>query len=503
MTHRAKARRYSCLFASSPLRPLPFSGVPMNWIITTIIFGFASVAASATVLNVGSGQQYSDVAAAVRAATPGDTVLIHPGTYRGTFWIENINGRVNERIVIKGTERSTVVFDGGTESMHFSDCSYLTLENFTVRGQTGNGMNIDDAGTIETPAHHFLIRNVTFTDMNATGNNDHLKLSGLSDFRIAECLFERGSTGGSGIDMVGCFNGSIDNNSFRSQGSNAIQAKGGTRYIMIRANMFVDAGQRAVNLGGSTGLQFFRPIDATFEAADLQVYANVFIRSVAPIAYVGCVRVDVANNTIIHPERWVFRVLQETVDPTRFQPCGDNSFRNNIIVYRSTISTHVNIGGNTAPETFTLSNNLWYNADDPSRSRPNLGVMTETSSIYGQDPLLVNVLNDQHLQPSSPAIGKGLLISDTLTDLSGRRYASPPSIGAYEGASTTNVDEHVGFGQHVRRISADQVLVSIPLGSGPMTYLIYDLRGRVLRSAHVNEGEHRVNVSMNEFLVVK
>ncbi|MBK6290337.1 MAG: right-handed parallel beta-helix repeat-containing protein [Ignavibacteria bacterium] len=475
----------------------------MNWFINTITFAVASVAASATVLNVGTGQQYTDVAVAVSAATPGDTVLIHPGTYRGTFWIENINGWVNERIVIRGTERSTVVFDGGTESMHFSDCSYLTLENFTVRGQIGNGMNIDDAGTIETPAHHFLIRNVTFTDMNATGNNDHLKLSGLSDFRITECLFERGSTGGSGIDMVGCFNGSIDNNSFRSQGSNAIQAKGGTRFILIRANMFVDAGQRAVNLGGSTGLQFFRPIDATFEAADLQVYANVFIRSVAPIAYVGCVRVDVANNTIIHPERWVFRVLQETVDPTRFQPCGDNSFRNNIIVYRSTISTHVNIGGNTAPETFTLSNNLWYNSDDPTRSRPSLGVMTETASIYGQDPLLVNVLTDQRLQSSSPAIGKGLLISDTLTDLSGRRFASPPSIGAYEGASTTSVSDEQTSQQLIRRISADQVKITIPPGTDVLLYVVYDLGGRIIRSSRIGEGEHIVNVSLNEFVVVK
>ncbi len=475
----------------------------MKWIIKTIIFGMASVAATATVLNVGSGQQYSDVAVAVRAATPGDTVLIHPGTYRGTFWIENTNGTVDQRIVIRGVDRSTVVFDGGSESMHFSDCSYITLENFTVRGQTGNGMNIDDAGTIETPAHHFIIQNVSFTDMNATGNNDHLKLSGLRDFQITQCLFERGSTGGSGIDMVGCFNGTINNNTFRSQGSNAIQAKGATRYILIHANMFIDAGQRAVNLGGSTGLQFFRPMDATFEAADLQVYSNVFIRSVAPIAYVGCVRVDVANNTIINPERWVFRVLQETVDPTRFEPCGDNSFRNNIIVYRSTISTHVNIGGNTAPETFTLSNNLWYNADDPSRSRPSLGVMTETTSIYGQDPLLVDVLNDHHLQATSPAIGKGLLISDTLTDLSGRRFASPPSIGAYEGASTTSMHDGYAAGQHVRRLSALQVLITIPIGNGQAHYTVYDLRGSIVRSSFVEEGEHIVNVSMNEFIMVK
>lgn len=475
----------------------------MNWFINTITFAIASVAASATVLNVGTGQQYSDVAVAMRAASPGDTVLIHPGTYRGTFWIENIHGAMNNPIVIRGVERSTVVFDGGSESMHFSDCSNITLENFTVRGQTGNGMNIDDAGTIETPAHHFRIENVTFTDMNATGNNDFLKLSGLDDFTVEQCLFERGSTGGSGIDMVGCHNGTINKNTFQRLGSNAIQAKGATRYILIHANMFVDAGQRAVNLGGSTGLQFFRPIDATFEAADLQVYSNVFIRSVTPIAYVGSIRVDVANNTIINPERWVFRVLQETVDPTRFEPCGDNSFRNNIIVYRSTISTHVNIGGNTAPESFTLSNNLWYNSDDPSRSRPSLGVMTETASIYGQDPLLVNVLTDQHLQSSSPAIGKGRTISDTLTDMSGRRFASPPSIGAYEGASTTSVADDQTTQQMIRRISADQVKITIPPGTDASLYVVYDLGGRIIRSSRIGEGEHIVSVSLNEFVVVK
>lgn len=465
--------------------------------------GFACTSMHATVLTVGSGQQYSDVAVAVRAARPGDTVLVHQGTYRGTYWIENIRGTSSDRIVIRGLDRSTVIFDGGSESMHFSDCSYITLENFTVRGQTGNGMNIDDAGTIETPTHHFLIQNVTFTDMNATGNNDFLKLSGLDDFVVSQCLFERGSAGGSGIDMVGCHNGVIASNTFRSLGSNAIQAKGATRFILIRANMFIDAGQRAVNLGGSTGLQFFRPMDATFEAADLQVYSNVFIRSVTPIAYVGCVRVDVANNTIIHPERWVFRVLQETVDPTRFEPCGNNLFRNNIIVFRSTISTHVNIGGNTAPESFTISNNLWYNADDPSRSRPSLGVMTETNSIYGQDPLLVNVINDQHLQAYSPAIGKGLVINDSLTDFDNVSYATPPSIGAYEGASTTSVDEIRRTGIVVRRYSVTQVVVCISPEARSASYTIYDIRGRELRFGTLTMGEAEIDVDLNELIVVR
>ncbi|MEY3386712.1 MAG: hypothetical protein RIR53_1523, partial [Bacteroidota bacterium] len=326
-------------------------------LLLAILFDVGS-SLQATTLHVGEGRQYPDPRAACLQAKPGDTVLIHPGTYRGTFWIENLNGSAEASIIIRGTDRTAVVFDGGSESMHFSDCSHLIVENFTVRGQTSNGMNCDDGGTFETPTHHITFRGITFGAMAATGNNDQLKLSGLDDFVIEDCTFEDGSPGGSGADMVGCHRGVFRRNTFRRLGSNCIQAKGGTQFIRIERNAFIDGGQRALNLGGSTGLAFFRPQDARFEAADIMVVANVFVGSVTPIAYVGSVRVSVTNNTIIHPERWVFRILQETVDTTRFLPCGDNVFQNNLVVTRSTLSRHINIGANTAPSTFTLRNNL-------------------------------------------------------------------------------------------------------------------------------------------------
>jgi hypothetical protein len=150
----------------------------------------------ATTLTVGPQQQYADPRLACLQAKPGDTVLIYPAQYRGTYWIENLNGTVNAPIVIRGTDRAAVVFDGGSESMHFSDCSYLVIENFSVRGQTGNGMNCDDAGTFETPTHHITFRSLTFGTMGATGNNDQLKLSGLDDFVIEDCIFEDGAVGG-------------------------------------------------------------------------------------------------------------------------------------------------------------------------------------------------------------------------------------------------------------------------------------------------------------------
>ncbi|MFN4990323.1 MAG: hypothetical protein ACK5F4_09790, partial [Ignavibacteria bacterium] len=147
---------------------------------------------SSRVLDVGIGKTYANPRLACLDAKPGDTVLIHPGEYQGAFFIENISGTANALIVIRGIDRDSVIFKGGSESLHFSDCSYMIIENITVNGQTSNGMNCDDAGTFDTPTHHMIFRNLTFSGMGASGNNDQLKLSGLDDFVIENCIFENG-----------------------------------------------------------------------------------------------------------------------------------------------------------------------------------------------------------------------------------------------------------------------------------------------------------------------
>ena len=466
-----------------------------------LLFVFVTVLLSTSLegrtLLVGPGRPYADPARAARDAQPGDTILVGPGTYRGTFWIEGLQGTEAAPVVIRGEDRTTVVFDGGTEALHLSECVWVTLENFTVRGQTANGINIDDGGTLETPTHHITVRSVTFTTMAATGNNDFLKLSGLEDFLVEDCSFTEGAEGGSGIDMVGCHRGRIVRNRFQSLGSNAIQAKGGTQNIEIRANRFIDAGQRALNLGGSTGLQFFRPMDAPFEAADLRVVANLFIGGATPIAYVGSVNVDVANNTIVRPTMWVLRVLQETVEPrSRFEPCGRNIFRNNLIIYGSGLRAHVNIGGNTAPETFTVQNNLWYNADAPASSRPYLGVMTERNGLYGTDPRCVDPTGgDGRLRPGSPAIAAGTWFDDLGADILGTAFVNPPSIGAYEGGSTTSVQatdqpDLLSYGDGVVTVRTTH----------PLTIHWYDVRGRRVMTTPVQSGEHTISLNGERIL---
>jgi hypothetical protein len=386
----------------------------------------------AATLHIGAGQQYANLEPAARVTQPGDTILVHGGTYAGGQYVLRLEGAPDRWVHIRAANGETPIWDGGSQAWHLVEPAYVRVYGITFLHQTSNGVNVDDGGTYDTPAHHVIFDSCTFRDMNASGNNDLLKLSGLDSFEVRNCLLLNGSAGGSGIDMVGCHNGLFFANRFGNMGSNSIQAKGGTRHTTIERNTFVNGGARSVNLGGSTGLAYFRPDTAHYEAADLHVYSNVFVGSYAPIAYVGCVNVDVVNNTIFKPENWVIRILQETVDTTRFHKCGNNVFRNNI-VYRGNIATDCNVGSNTAPQTFTFSNNLWYNYENVGGSAPRNLPVADPDNVVGLDPAFADTgAHNFAIQPTSPAAQNGYPVTAPALDYLGQGFGSPRSVGAIE-----------------------------------------------------------------------
>jgi|GEM_PF-313563 len=440
---------------------------------------------TARTLEVRAGGPYENLESAAAAVLPGDTIIFRAGVYAGGEYVEGLQGTASAWITIMAPPGEEVVLRGGTNAWQLSDPAWLRISGFVLEGQTGNGLNIDDAGTFDTPAHHVIIERCTWRGIDASGNNDLLKLSGLDSFEVRACVFLDGAAGGSMIDMVGCHNGSFTGNRFERAGSNCIQAKGGTRYIRIERNTFIDGGARAINIGGSTGLQFFRPQGANSESADIRIYSNVFVGSDAPVAFVGTVNSEVVNNTIWLPGRWVMRILQETTG-SGFLQCGDNVFRNNIVVVgNAAASPAVNIGPNTRPESFIFSGNLWYNVDDADWGGPNLP-SAESGGIIGADPMLVAPPGDMSLRNGSPAIGAGYPVAEPVLDYNAVPFAAPRAIGAFAATGMAGAAERGRDGNTWMRImvpSAGTVgEISFDLGGmGDVEVAIHDMGGAWIR----------------------
>ena len=349
---------------------------------------------------------------ALAEATPGTTIRIAPGTYRGGLGARDLHGTTDQPIVLRAMDpQKPPLFEGGGSGLQLSHVSYVELHDLAMSGATGNGLNIDDGGSYETPSHHVTLRGIVVRDVGPDGNRDGIKLSGLDDFLIENCIVERWGAGGSGIDMVGCHRGTITGCTLRHEngrGSNGIQAKGGTSDVTISRCRFEQAGQRGINVGGSTGLAYFRPEPQSYEAKNITVEDCRFVGSVAPIAFVGVDGATVRFNTIYRPGKWVFRILQETRQED-FVPCRNGRFTDNLIVFdAAALTTPVNIGPGTAPETFTLARNAWYCLDQPQRSRPRLPI-DETDGVYGVEPAFVDTAaGDLRLKPQSELKNAGV-----------------------------------------------------------------------------------------------
>ncbi|MCK6445639.1 MAG: right-handed parallel beta-helix repeat-containing protein [Planctomycetes bacterium] len=370
-----------------------------------VLLGVACVSTATGDVRVSNARELQR---ALREASPGTRVLVAPGEYEAVH-VANVRGEESRPIVVTAADpASRPVFRGG---LGFSDVGFLELERLIVERAGGNGVNIDDGGTFETPSHHVVVRELVIRDIGGRANHDALKLSGVEDFRVEGSTFERWGRGGSAIDMVGCRRGVITACTFRDReddpAASGVQAKGGSREIVVRDSRFEHAGQRAVNLGGSTGLAYFRPKPEGFEARDVTVEGNTIVGSLAPIAFVGVDGATVRFNTFHRPRKWLLRILQETRGPD-FVPCRRGVFTDNLIAYRSDeVSTIANVGDATAPDTFEFARNYWFCIDEPRREPPRLPV-AERAARGGEDPRFVDAERGElSLAEDSPARAHG------------------------------------------------------------------------------------------------
>lgn len=306
---------------------------------------------------------------ALQAAGPGTTIRIAPGDYRGGISQAGLHGLRDAPIVIAAEDaKSPPVIEGGSFGFQFSSPEHLELRDLTILAARDNGLNIDDSGSVDMAARNIKLRGLVVREIGPDGNCDGIKLSGVDGFRIEDCRFEAWGGSGSAIDMVGCRQGVVIGCRFanaRSANATGVQTKGGSSDIAIQRCRFEQAGGRAVNAGGSTGLAYFRPRDATYEAKDITVEDCEFLGGEAAIAFVGVDGAIVRHNTIYRPRRWAVRILQENTDP-RFVACRNGQFRKNVVVFRADeMRQAVNVGPDTQPESFVFADNAWHCLDRP------------------------------------------------------------------------------------------------------------------------------------------
>lgn len=351
-----------------------------------VLWSAFGAAAAAQILSVATHAELNN---ALRQAQPGTTIAVAPGLYSGGFALKDLHGTPEAPIVITGSDPGNPpIFTGTGEGAKLSSCSYVKLSHLVFQGFPKNGLNIDDGGKVETPSHHLLLEKLRIREIGPKGNVDALKLSGVNHFVIRDCLIE--SWAGSAVDLVGCRNGLIEGcqllggEGFRN--ANGIQIKGGSRFILVQNSLFRNAGERVINLGGSTGLQYFRPAVEDFEARDITLAGNTFVGSESQVAWVTAQESHVHHNLFFLPGKWVGRILQETKD-SRFKPSGKGLFEHNLVVTDERVGNFFNVGRGTDPDSFVFRGNVWFRPD--SKAKPNLPTK-EKGGIYDLDPMLLN-----------------------------------------------------------------------------------------------------------------
>ncbi|MEZ6010051.1 MAG: right-handed parallel beta-helix repeat-containing protein [Planctomycetota bacterium] len=358
--------------------------------------------------------------AAAARATPGTRIALRAGYYGGGVTLTGLAGTAEQPIEIHAADADKPpVFDGGTSGLHLVDPVHVIVSGLHIRNASGNGINVDDGGTPETPARDVVLRDLVVKDIGSDGNCDGIKLSGVDGFVVERCTVERWGRSGSAVDMVGCQHGVITRCRFRHapglERGSGVQMKGGTRTTWVGRNHFVHAGARAINAGGSTGLDYFRPplsrwTGDRFEAQELTIIGNVIVGSEASIAFVGVDGALCAFNTLLHPGRWALRILQENTTEG-FVPCRNVDVRGNLIVFDSQTWREggVNVGEGTAPTTFTFAGNHWFAHDAPQRTHLFIRTPTKDEAAqYGADPQLVDPqYGEDGVRPGSPAEGVG------------------------------------------------------------------------------------------------
>ena len=355
----------------------------------SLLILIGAVAQAADIVVSTTSQLHS----AFASAGVGDNILLQPGTYNGGIFRANLN-----TVTVGSIDPANrAIISGGSNNIQLVDSQNVTIQDLIFQDGVFNGLNFDDGGSFSTPARNLTLRNILVRRAGSSGNQDAIKLSGVTGFLIDGVEVDDWGDGGSAIDMVGSHNGLIQNSWFHTSshgaGGSGIRPKGGTKNVTIRANRVdlpIGAG-RAIQAGGSTDSQFFRFIDGDsgYEAENIIAEGNVVLGGSSAFSWVNIDGGDFHHNYIERPGTWTMRILNEN-SGSAIVDTKNGLFHDNIVRFHDSPSEYnraVNIGSETEPNTFQFTRNQWYNEVTPTNSTPNLPT-AEVDGVYGVDPAI-------------------------------------------------------------------------------------------------------------------
>jgi hypothetical protein len=328
--------------------------------------------------------------AALRAAVDGDEIVLAAGTYPGRFEAIGLTG-----VTVRSADpaqRAVIDATGAGEGIKLVSAHRVTLSDLVIQGAQLNAINVDDGGFVASSTD-ITIRNVLLKN----GGGQGVKFAGVDGFHIDRLQAIGWGGNGSAVDLVGVHNGLVERSYFESTNPAAgtgVQAKGGSTNVTVRANRFVNANERSIQIGGSTSLRRFRPQPpGAVEAMNIVAEGNVIINNGGPalpavrsaVSFINTADGVFRNNLVIRPTAYVMRILKEN-HAEGFVNTQHGQFNDNIVIWQSgDLWDAVDVGRSTDGATFKFSGNHWFNRTKPSASRPNLP-SPEVKGVYGVDP---------------------------------------------------------------------------------------------------------------------
>lgn len=306
--------------------------------------------------------------AALAGLRDGAVLRLAPGEYPGGWRVEGV-----ARLVIEAADPARPPhFRGGAHAWHFSRCEGLVVRDLRISGQSGNGLNVDDGGRRESPVGGVRLERLEVSDVGPVGNHDGIKCSGLKDLTLSGCVIR--GWGGQAVDFVGVSRALVTGCVFQGKpgfsATAGVQLKGGSCDIVVEKCRFLEAGQRPLNVGGSTGADYFRPPSAKHEAARIIVRDCEIFGGDCAAAFVGVDGATFERNRVSFPRRWTLRFLRENASEG-FALCRDVVIRDNeFLRRRGELRSDFNVGAGVETATVRFSANRWKDEGRPDAPEP-------------------------------------------------------------------------------------------------------------------------------------